>query len=72
MPPVTIVANLIIYFWYLFEYIYQGQKSNDGIERESDILSIILSAICLIALMFVLFYGVRATRVDPEDTIIGL
>ena len=72
MPPVTIVANLIIYFWYLFDYIYQGKKSNDGIERDNDILSIILSAICLIALMFVLFYGVRATRVDPEDTIIGL
>ena len=71
-PPFSFAANLIIYFWYLTDYIFKANNKLGAIKREDDIISIVLSAIGAVALILVLIYGVRATRVDPEDTIIGI
>lgn len=60
---------MLVYFWYLLPYIYGfGGASDQGI----DIAAIILSLISIVALLFLIYFGIRASLVDPEDEVIKI
>ena len=68
LPPFCIFVNLLVYFWYLLPYIYGSKNSS---RRQSiDIAAVILSAISLVALLFLIYFGIRASQVDAEDDVI--
>ena len=67
----SIGLNFTIFFLYLIDYILPS-KIPPFFDKQTDIFAFICSIIGTVSIIFVIYNGIRATVIDPEDRLIAI